>query len=177
MWLTQAQLVELFGRNQSVISRHVRNIFNEEELSKKSNMQKMHIAGSDKPVAFYNLDVIISVGYRVKSQRGVQFRQWATRTLKQHLIQGYTLNHKRLKQLGTDVDHLMGLMHKTMAQHRLAQPEGIAIAHLIQKYARTWQLLMAFDEQKLDAPAGQVGEPAIDINDARNAIAELKHQL
>ena len=77
VWLSQAQLVVLFGRDQSVISRHVRNIFKEGELVRESNMQKMHIAGSDKPVVFYNLDVIISVGYRVKSQRGVQFRQWA----------------------------------------------------------------------------------------------------
>ena len=78
VWLTQAQLVVLFGRDQSVVSRHLRNIFKEGELVRESNMQKMHIAGSDKPVAFYNLDVIISVGYRVKSQRGVHFRQWAT---------------------------------------------------------------------------------------------------
>ena len=78
VWLSQAQLVLLFGRDQSVVSRHINNIFKEGELVKKSNMQKMHIADSDKPVVFYNLDVIISVGYRVKSQRGVQFRQWAT---------------------------------------------------------------------------------------------------
>ncbi len=127
VWLSQAQMVALFARDQSVISRHVRNIFKEGELVKESNMQKMHIAGSDKPVTFYNLDVIISVGYRVKSQRGVQFRQWATQTLKQHLIQGYTLNRKRLAQLGTDVDQLMGLMHKTLSQNNLALPEGVAM--------------------------------------------------
>jgi hypothetical protein len=78
VWLTQAQMVELFERDQSVLSRHIRNVFREGELIEQSNMQKMHIAGSDKPVAYYSLDVIISVGYRVKSQRGVQFRQWAT---------------------------------------------------------------------------------------------------
>lgn len=100
VWLTQAQLCELFERDQSVISRHVRNVFHEGELLQESNMQKMHIANSDKPVAFYSLDVIISVGYRVKSQRGVQFRQWATHTLKQHLVQGYTLNQKRLQERG-----------------------------------------------------------------------------
>jgi len=110
VWLAQAQLVMLFERDQSVISRHVSNIFKEGELNRQSNMQKMHIAGSDKPVTLYNLDVIISVGYRVKSQRGVQFRQWATQTLKQHLIQGYTLNHQRMAQLGADVEQLMGLM-------------------------------------------------------------------
>jgi len=140
VWLTQAQLVVLFGRDQSVVSRHVSNIFKGGELVRESNMQKMHIAGSDKPVAFYNLDVIISVGYRVKSQRGVQFRQWATQTLKQHLIQGYTINRGRLVQLGADVDQLLGLMQKALAQKTIAQPEGAAIANLIQDYARTWQL-------------------------------------
>ena len=74
VWLNQDQITQLFQRDQSVISRHIRNIFKEGELDKKSNMQKMHIANSDKPVAFYNLDVIISVGYRVKSKQGTQFR-------------------------------------------------------------------------------------------------------
>ncbi|UZK03800.1 hypothetical protein [Venatoribacter cucullus] len=73
VWLSQAQMCELFGRDQSVVSRHIRNLFREGELPEESNMQKMHIAGSDKPVAYYNLDVIISVGYRVKSARGVQY--------------------------------------------------------------------------------------------------------
>lgn len=78
VWLSQAQMVALFERDQSVLSRHIRNVFKEGELEEKSNMQKMHIANSDRPVAFFSLDVIISVGYRVKSQRGTQFRQWAT---------------------------------------------------------------------------------------------------
>ena len=84
VWLTQAQMVELFGRDQSVISRHVRNVFADAELPAEGNMQKMHIASADKPTALYSLDVIISVGYRVKSTRGVQFRQWATRVLREH---------------------------------------------------------------------------------------------
>jgi len=177
VWLSQAQLVVLFTRDQSVISRHVRNIFKEGELAKESNMQKMHIAGSDKPVAFYNLDVIIRVGYRVKSQRGVQFRQWATQTLKQHLIQGYTLNRKRLAQLGTDVDQLMGLMHKTLTQNKLVLPEGAAIADLIRDYARTWQLLLAYDERKLDEPDGQKHELVLDARIVRQAIHQLKTRL
>jgi hypothetical protein len=86
VWLTQEQLVLLFQRDQSVISRHIRNVFNENELDEKSNMQKMHIANSDKPVSYYNLDVIISVGYRVKSKQGTQFRQWATQRLKEYFI-------------------------------------------------------------------------------------------
>ncbi len=96
VWLTQAQMEKLFQRDQSVISRHVNNIFKEGELQRRGNMQKMHIANSDKPVAFYNLDIIISVGYRVKSQRGTQFRIWATTILKDHLVRGYSLNQRRL---------------------------------------------------------------------------------
>ncbi len=94
VWLTQEQLVYLFQRDQSVISRHIRNVFNEGELEEKSNMQKMHIPNSDKPVAFYNLDVIISVGYRVKSKQGTQFRIWATRVLKDYLLKGYVINNR-----------------------------------------------------------------------------------
>jgi hypothetical protein len=86
VWLTQEQLVILFQRDQSVISRHIRNVFNEKELDEKSNMHFLHIANSDKPVSFYNLDVIISVGYRVKSIQGTQFRQWATQRLLNYFI-------------------------------------------------------------------------------------------
>ena len=100
VWLTQEQIVMLFQRDQSVISRHINNIFSEGELDKESNMQKMHIAFSDKPVAFYNLDVIISVGYRVKSHRGVQFRKWATALIKEYLIKGFAMNDDRLKEAG-----------------------------------------------------------------------------
>lgn len=97
VWLSQAQMVALFGRNQSVVSRHIRNAVSEGEIAENSNMQKMHIANSDRPVVFYNLDVVISVGYRIKSERGVQFRRWATNVLRQHLVQGYTLNQQRLE--------------------------------------------------------------------------------
>ena len=96
VWLNQQQMAELFGRERSVITRHVRSVFREGELDEKSNVHFLHIAGSDRPVGFYNLDVIISVGYRVKSRRGTQFRIWATRTLREHLVQGYTLNRPRL---------------------------------------------------------------------------------
>ena len=98
VWLTQEQMVLLFQRDQSVISRHIRNIFKEGELDEKSNMQKMHITNSDKPIALYNLDAVISVGYRVNSKQGTQFRQWATQRLKDYLVKGYAINEKRLKE-------------------------------------------------------------------------------
>ena len=101
VWLTQAQMVILFERNQSVIARHISNIFNEGELDKKSVYAKFAYTASDQKkynVAFYNLDVVISVGYRVKSIQGTRFRQWATKVLREHLLRGYTLN-KRLDRV------------------------------------------------------------------------------
>ena len=88
VWLTQAQMIELFGRDQSVISRHIRNIFRENELDEKSNMHFLHITNIDRPVAFYSLDVIISVGYRVKSKRGIEFRRCANKVLKDYILRG-----------------------------------------------------------------------------------------
>ena len=98
IWLTQDQMSQLFGRERSVITKHINHIFSEGELEEKSNVQNLHISGSDKKVKFYNLDVIISVGYRVKSQRSTQFRIWATKTLKEYIIKGFVLDDKRLKQ-------------------------------------------------------------------------------
>lgn len=100
VWLTQTQIMQLFERDQSVISRHINNIFKEGEVDKESNMHFLHIANSDKPVKIYSLDVIISVGYRVKSQRGVEFRKWANSVLKQYILRGYAVNHNRMTQLG-----------------------------------------------------------------------------
>ncbi len=100
VWLTQAQMSELFDRDQSVISKHIKNVFSEGELDEKSNMQNLHTAISDKPIVLYSLDVIISVGYRVKSLRGTQFRIWATEHLKEYMIKGFTLDDIRLKQGG-----------------------------------------------------------------------------
>ena len=99
-WLSKAQMAELFQRDRSVISRHVRNVFDEGELDEKSNVQKIHIANSDKPVEYYSLDVIISVGYRVKSLRGTQFRIWANSVLREYLIKGFAMNDDLLKQSG-----------------------------------------------------------------------------
>ena len=105
VWLTQAQIAELFQRDRTVITKHINNVFKEKELEEKSNVHFLHIANSDKPVKFFSLDVIISVGYRVKSVRGTQFRQWANKVLKDYLLKGYSIN-KRLSEL-----------ERTVAQH------------------------------------------------------------
>ncbi|AIM39030.1 toxin Fic [Sphingobacterium sp. ML3W] len=98
IWLTQEQMSQLFNRERSVITKHIGNVFSDGELDEKSNVQNLHISGSDRPVKFYNLDVIISVGYRVKSLKGTQFRIWATKTLKEFIIKGFVLDDNRLKQ-------------------------------------------------------------------------------
>ena len=100
VWLSQAQMSELFQKERSVITKHIKNVFEEGELQEESNVQILHISGSDRPVKFYNLDVIISVGYRVKSHQGTKFRQWATSRLKEYIVKGFTMNDDLLKQAG-----------------------------------------------------------------------------
>ena len=96
VWLTQAEIGELFGKDRTVITKHIKNIFTDKEINFKSNVQKMHIANSDKPVEFYSLDVILAIGYRTNSARAIHFRIWATSVLKKYLLQGYAINEKRL---------------------------------------------------------------------------------
>ena len=100
VWLTQTQMAELFQRDQSVVSRHIKNVISEGELDGKSNMQFLHITNSDKPVTFYSLDLVLAVGYRVRSPRGTQFRQWATRILHEYLQKGFSMNDDFLKNMG-----------------------------------------------------------------------------
>ena len=96
VWLNQEQIVQLFQRDQSVISRHIRNVFNEGELDEKSNMQKMHNASSAKPIALYSLDVILGVGYRTNSKVAIEFRRWATKTLRSYIVDGFAINKNRI---------------------------------------------------------------------------------
>src|SRR3989338_9581615 len=124
VWLSQAQMVELFGRDQSVVSRHIRNALAEGEVVEKSNMQKMHIANSDRPVVFYDLDVVISVGYRIKSAQGVQFRRWATQRLREYLVQGYSLNRSRFDKNATELEQALALICKAAQSPELTGPAG-----------------------------------------------------
>ena len=177
VWLTQAQLVDLFGRDQSVISRHVRNVFTDGELERESNMQKTHIAGSDKPVAFYNLDVIISVGYRVKSPEGVRFRQWATRTLKEHLTRGYTLNRQRLEQNARELEAALSLVRRAGAGDTLTSDQGRGLVDVIARYTQTFLLLQCYDEGLLTEPRGTPGGALPALAEARATVADLKQDL
>jgi len=180
VWLTQAQMGELFGRERSVITKHVNNVFREGELEQESNVQNLHIAPSDKPIAFYNLDVIISVGYRVKSKRGTQFRVWATRTLRDHLLCGYTLNERKLREKGIGkIEQAVGLLARMVAAHPLATDEGRALLEVVHEYTRVWQLLVAYDEDRLPgAPGRPVPQTAaLSLEDARAAASSLRDAI
>jgi prophage maintenance system killer protein len=152
VWLTQEQMTVLFARDQSVISRHIRNVFKEEELEEKSNMQKMHIAPSDKPVTLYSLDVIISIGYRVKSQQGTRFRQWATQVLRSHIVNGYTVNEQRLREESAKLQEMrqtMELLARTLASQELVTDTGKEVLKVITDYAYALTLLDRYDHGTL----------------------------
>ncbi len=146
VWLTQDQMADLFGRERSVITKHVRNVFKEGELEEASVRAKFaHTAADGKTyqVQGYNLDVIISVGYRVKSKRGTQFRQWATQMLREHLVRGFTLNEKRLQKQEQKLDDLrrtIGLLEKTLVHQAIGLDEAKGLLQVITDYATstTW---------------------------------------
>jgi prophage maintenance system killer protein/prophage antirepressor-like protein len=147
IWANQSQIVDLFGVDQSVISRHIKNIFKDDEVDQKSNMQKMHIPNSDKPVVFYSLDVILSVGYRTNSKVAIQFRKWATNTLRDHLLQGYTINKKLLEKNYTLFQKALTDMQK-ISQNKLSSND---VLELVKAFSQTWFSLDAFDKGELQA--------------------------
>ena len=177
VWLRQEQMTQLFGRERSVITKHIKNVFAEGELEEKSNVQNLHIAGSDKPVKFYNLDVIISVGYRVKSVQGTRFRQWATTVLRQHLTQGYSLNRQRLEANAQELEAALMLVRKIAQNPELPQAAGRGLLDVVTRYARTFLLLQRYDEGLLTDPPQQSGGTLPTPAQARSALAQLKNDL
>ena len=170
VWLTQAQMAQLFGRERSVVTKHVNNVFKESELNTEGNVQILHIAGSDKPVTFYNLNVIISVGYRVKSQRGTQFRIWATNVLRQHLVRGYTVHEKRLRELNQAVRLIADV-----AQRRpLSGDEATALLNVVADYAYALEVLDDYDHQRVRLGDVSVGPVlALGLDEARQVIVRM----
>ena len=128
VWLTANQMAQLFERDEKTLRKHINNVFSEGEVDRDSNTQKMRVAGVSQPVAFYNLDVIISVGYRVKSQRGVEFRRWANSVLKDYILRGYAVNDKRINQLGQIVQIMKRAENQLDAQQVLSVVESYSAA-------------------------------------------------
>ncbi len=184
LWLTQAQMAELFAVKPQNITLHLKNIYAEQELSESATCKdylQVQTEGErevKRQRKHYNLDAVISVGYRVNSRRATQFRIWATQTLKQHLVDGYTLNQRRLQQRGIEFEQVLGLLSQTLANQALVNEEGAAVLSVIHDYARSWSLLQAYDEQSLsDAKQQQAHMRPLEWDAVLAAIADLKKAL
>ncbi len=170
VWLTQNQMARLFDRDIKTISKHIINVF-EEELDKESNSQKMRIANSDKPVTYYNLDVIISVGYRVKSKNGIVFRKWANKVLKDYLIKGYAINNKRLEYLEKTIK-LIDIAGRI--DEELNSNEAKEIIRVINDYSKGLDLLDDYDHKRIVKPNGTVNDKKISYKECIEIINKLK---
>lgn len=182
VWLTQKQISSLFETERSVVTKHISNIFRTEELDEKAVCAKFaHTAADGKTyqVNYYNLDVIIAVGYRVNAKRGTQFRIWASKVLKEYLVAGYAFNQHRLAEKGVaEARQVLALLAKTLADHDLVSDEGRAVLDIVSRYARTWQLLLQYDEGSLSVPEVKHDtKSALEIEGVRQAIAILKKEL
>jgi prophage maintenance system killer protein/prophage antirepressor-like protein len=182
VWLTQKQLCELFDRDKSVVSRHIKNIFKDNELDEFSVVAKNATTASDGKiynVEYYNLDMIISVGYRVNSKKATQFRKWSTKILKEYLIKGYTLNKERLQQKKFDeLDATIKLIKSNIENHELTLAESKGFVEIVSNYARSWALLQGYDEQSLiDVTQNKKEKFVLGYPEAKEAIELFKKTL
>lgn len=180
VWLRQEQMSRLFGRERSVVTKHLRNVFAEGELERHSvcaNFAHTAADGKTYQVEHYNLDVIISVGYRVKSVQGTRFRQWATQVLRQHLTQGYTLNQQRLQANARELEAALLLVKKAAQSPELQADTGRGLVDVVTRYAQTFLLLQRYDEGLLTEPPEQRGGVLPSLAQARTALANLKADL
>jgi death-on-curing family protein len=180
VWLNQKQMSELFGKDTDTIGLHLKNIFKEKELNEKSTTEFFSVVQKEgnrevsRKIRFYNLDAIISVGYRVNSKRGTQFRQWATQRLKDYLVQGYAVNQKRLEQLQQTIQ----LISRGGNTETLQLQEAKGLLEIIGSYTQSFVLLNRYDSNNLTT--GKLSENItydIQYDEAKAAIAELKEQL
>jgi death-on-curing family protein len=174
IWVNQNDLAFLYEKDQSVISRHINNIFKDKEIDKKSNMQKMHIANSDKPVEFYSLDIILAVGYRTNSARAIEFRKWATKTLKQHITKGFTINESILKK--KESLYLQALEDLRLLSGNNKNIKTEDILELIKSFSYTWFSLESYDKNKFPKK-GTEKSVKITADDLKNDLQKLKQEL
>ena len=182
LWLSQKQLEVLFDRDKSVISRHIKNIFKDEELDKNSVVAKNATTATDGKiyqVEYYNLDMIISLGYRVNSKRATSFRVWATNILKDYIINGYSINNKRLQQKGLkELNETISLLKDTISNAQIELNEAKGLLDVILNYSRTWTLLQGYDEDSLKIDfVSKEAKFILDSDEAKNYIAQLKDEL
>ncbi len=186
VWLSLSQMAELFGRDKSVIAKHLRGVFATGELSraatvaKNATVQREGGRAVTRPIEYFNLDAVLSVGYRVNSKRGTQFRIWATGKLREHLLRGYTLNERRLREKGMgEMEQAVGLLARTLKRHELVTDEGRAVLEVVEQYARSWRLLLEYDERRLAEAPLHPRKPTgtLALEGARRAIGSLRRAV
>lgn len=183
VWLSQRQMAEVFDTSTDNISLHLKNIYTEGELDEAATTEESSVVRPEgarqvrRKVRQYNLDAIISVGYRVSSKRAVAFRQWATRTLREHLTQGYTLNRQRLEANARELEAALLLVKKAAQSPELLADTGRGLVDIVTRYAQTFLLLQRYDEGLLAEPREQRGGVLPTVAEARAALARLKADL
>lgn len=179
VWLSANQMAMLFDRDAKTIRKHINNVFADGELTKESNTHFLRVANSDKPVPFYNLDVIISVGYRVKSQQGVQFRRWATSVLKQYLIKGYAINQQIKLDRYNELKDVVRLMSRAVGlQDKVTTDEYSGLFNVISDYVYALDTLDQYDYQSLSIQQTTKDEPfRATYDNAMEAINALKEKF
>lgn len=185
VWLSLNQIAEIFDRDKSVISRHLNNIFKEEELEYARTVAKfttVQVEGKKsvtRQIEYYNLDMIISVGYRVNSKRGVEFRRWANTILKEYIIKGYSINQKKvLDDKLNELKQVVSLLSNTLINQNLVNDTGQECLNLIKNYTKTWDLLIKYDENRLTLQEShKQASKILEYEDAQKAIISLKKEL
>ena len=180
VWLSQKQMSELFAKNVRTVSEHIRNVFKDGELQEDAVVRNFRITAADGKgydTTHYNLDVIISVGYRVKSIQGTRFRQWATRVLREYLTQGFSLDRERFEKNATELEAALQLVRKAAAGEALTADQGRGLVDVIARYTHTFLWLQRYDEGLLTVPTGSPGGVLPTLEEAHAAIARLKTDL
>jgi prophage maintenance system killer protein len=183
VWLTQAQISDLLDATIANISLHINNIYDDKELSEKATIKESLIVQTEgkrtvsRPVKHYNLDMIISVAYRVNSKRGVHFRQWATRVLNEHLVQGYTVNKQRFETNRQELEAALRLIQHTAQSAEFTTDTGRGLVDVISRYTQTFLLLQRYDEGLLTEPTGTVGGTLPTMVEVRHILSILKTDL
>ncbi len=166
VWLSANQMAELFERDEKTIRKHINNVFSEGEVERENNTQKMRVDGVKQQVPFYTLDVIISVGYRVKSRRGVEFRRWANSVLKEYIIKGYSVNYNRMNQLNEVIRIMKRVSEKLDTKQVLS---------VVERYSQALELLDAYDHQNMKRPKGNKAIYVLTYEECRKIIDSMKY--
>ncbi len=183
IWMTQEQMTALFDVQKAAISKHLKNIFESGELEREATVSKLEIVRSEgnrkvrRSIDHFNLDAVISVGYRVNSSRATRFRQWATRVLREHLTQGWTLNRQRFEANARELEAALSLVRKAVQSPELLADHGRGLVEIVSRYAHTFLLLQRYDEGLLTEPPSQAGGVLQTVDEARAALAGLKDEL